>query len=334
MSRTLRPYQEEGVRFILENAKGRAYIGDEMGLGKSATAIEAIVRSDSFPCLILCPSVMSYAWAREIQEWHPDHPVDVVSMKKSRLSGAPWAVCSYALSSVIPAGGLYRSLIIDEAHYLKNASSQRSKVALSLARRAEKVILLSGTPVLNRPEELVSQIDLLGRLGEFGGKWRFLWRYCSPYKSRFGWDFSGAANLPELGEKLRASFYLRRTKAQVLSELPEHTREAVPVAIERQSLMQYRKEVSRPKGHLSRGHLSVALEVLGHAKVSPALGWIEEWAAQETSGKLVVFARHHRPQRELLEGVEKMGLPSARILAEDHPSKREEAVRRFQTDPE
>ena len=52
MSRTLRPYQEEGVRFILENAKGRAYIGDEMGLGKSATAIEAIVRSDSFPCLL------------------------------------------------------------------------------------------------------------------------------------------------------------------------------------------------------------------------------------------------------------------------------------------
>ena len=136
--------------------------------------------------------------------------------------------------------------------YVKNSKAQRSVYCRALASgqsllKDESVsgavhhgpdktpipyrLLLSGTMILNRPEELIHPLVILDRLKELGGWSLFTARYCQAYKDRFGWQMGGAAHLEELNTKLRASCYIRRNKADVLTELPEKTWSIVPVEL-------------------------------------------------------------------------------------------------------
>ena len=75
--------------------------------------------------------------------------------------------------------------------------------AIIAAVNPEHVVPITGTPVLNRPVELVSMLEITGKLEKMGGFWGFVKRYCDAQKGRFGWDFSGASNLKELNERMR-----------------------------------------------------------------------------------------------------------------------------------
>src|SRR5690606_34189139 len=125
----------------------------------------------------------------------------------------------------------YKSYVFDESQRLKNFDAQRTKAAIAMAKKADYVFLLTGTPIMNRPAEFASQLDILGRLKDFGGKWGFYKRYCGAYRDSFGvWNILGSSNLEELNKRLRSSCYLRRTKDDVLLELPEARIDQLPVS--------------------------------------------------------------------------------------------------------
>lgn len=251
----LRPYQEDGIAYALrhlEPGKGVIY-GLEMGLGKTAMAIETVKRLGAFPCLWITRSRLKSTTAHEIDRWGD------VSSSRVILSGRqPTAtaedlrrVCFTIVNhDIIPEGKRndtggwfpvlaevgYQSLVIDEAHDLKSQDSARSKAAKRLAtgkaprkRGAAHApipyrLALTGTPDINgRPSELIPLLDILGRLDDFGGLYVYGSRYCALKRTRWGLDLSGATNLDDLNLELRRRCYFRVEKKDVLTDLPPKT---------------------------------------------------------------------------------------------------------------
>jgi SWI/SNF-related matrix-associated actin-dependent regulator of chromatin subfamily A-like protein 1 len=129
---------------------------------------------------------------------------------------------------------LLKVVVADESHFLKSYKASRTRAVLPILQRANRVILLTGTPALSRPAELYSQIQALDKslfhhFPEFGD------RYCGPkevggYNFRHR-DYSGATNLRELHLLLENTCMIRRLKDDVLTELPKKTREKIRVVI-------------------------------------------------------------------------------------------------------
>src|SRR5262245_18820084 len=181
----------------------RARLPRPMCAGKTHVALSAIEHEDAFPVLVVCPAVMKLVWAEEVEKWF-GRTVNVVSGTTAEaLNGADVTVVNWDLldsrGEDLEALG-FKSLVLDESHYAKNAGTaarpvKRTRAAMALAKQVPDdgmVLALTGTPVMNRPNELPSQLDILGCLGQFGGNWGFLQRYCGAIRNRFGWDFTGA----------------------------------------------------------------------------------------------------------------------------------------------
>jgi SNF2 family DNA or RNA helicase len=106
-----------------------------------------------------------------------------------------------------------KCVVCDECHAVKNGTSARSKVVKELAEGVEYVYLLSGSPLLNRPSEFVSYLDILGVLQtEWGGWKKFVTTFCAAYQGPWGWVTTGASNEQELNRRLRSTRYIRRIK--------------------------------------------------------------------------------------------------------------------------
>ncbi|KAI6228743.1 putative SMARCAL1-like protein [Aphelenchoides fujianensis] len=181
------PYQLKGLHFGIQK-RGCLLLADEMGLGKSVQAL-AIARaySNQWPLLIVCPSSVRYSWKTQFERFLPD-------------------------------------IDDDECHSLKNTMAARTKAAMKLAETAQHRILLSGTPALNRPAELFSQIKIVDKkiLPDFK---QFAERYCDYRQGRFGMEAKGAENMEELGTLLKHTCMIRRLKSDVLQDLPEKRRQ-------------------------------------------------------------------------------------------------------------
>ena len=248
----LLPYQRAGVAYALKTR--RVMIADSMGLGKTIQALAAVVADNALPCVVVTTNTLKLNWVNEVRKFFPHLSTEVVSgTAPSDIPAADIVIANYDIiaqraDDLINLNPM--SLIVDESHAIKNAKSKfvcpdcGAKVRINAKRCPEctakfsapvekwtvrrgegvmrisravsadgMVILLSGTPITNRPAELIPQLSAIGRLDEFGGRWRFQKRYCG--------DGSGATNLKELNEKMRGSFFIRRTQADVLDELPE-----------------------------------------------------------------------------------------------------------------
>ena len=125
---------------------------------------------------------------------------------------------SFRLKDVVfcPQISMFRSIIIDESHRVKDASTQQTKFVKGICTGKEWIILLSGTPVVNRPSDLVAQLSIMDRLNEFGGKGQFLLDYAQGEKA--------ASNLEQLSQELFSRCLIRREKSKVLTQLPDKTR--------------------------------------------------------------------------------------------------------------
>ncbi len=231
----LKDYQKAGIEYMSRNGRG-VLLGDEMGLGKTLQVLATIERMKYYPALIICPAVVKYNWLRECEKWLPNRKAALIDSyaKDEKASGpAEIFIINYDLIKkywLFIDSGLWNVLICDESHYLKNYEARRTLQVQEIAKDIPHKFLLSGTPVLNRPVELIPQLSILGLLNDFGGFWPFANRYCQAIKApkykggRPVWDLSGAANLDELNKKMREIGYIRREKKTVLKELPEKTR--------------------------------------------------------------------------------------------------------------
>ncbi len=160
-----------------------------------------------------------------------------------------WIIVNYdvldkhkELLTDMAANEVIGTMILDEAHYIKDTRAIRTKAALQIASHVKQVYCLTGTPVMNRPIELFALLravkhPLAYKEGEAVSTLRKAYgkRYCGAYFHRLGfsgrgfWDESGATRLPELREVTK-SVFLRRMKADVL-DLPEKIVSIVPVEI-------------------------------------------------------------------------------------------------------
>lgn len=228
------PYQLDGIAFGLKHR--RILIGDEPGLGKTLQSIGIVDTAGAYPALVICPSSLKINWQREFEKFS-----DKKALILDNATRTAWpyflqigmfhvAIVNYEslrkyfvwdtggkdfrLKDVVfnDAIKVFRSVIIDESHRVKDPSAQQTIFTRGIAEGKEWRILLSGTPVVNRAEDLVAQLSIMGRLQEFGGRAKFLA------------DYGENENLEELSQQLYRRCMIRREKEKVLTQLPDKTR--------------------------------------------------------------------------------------------------------------
>ena len=341
----LYPFQKEGAKWLVE--KEKAMLGWDMGTGKTPTSLVAIHSADAYPALIVTTASMKYTWAEEIEKWLPNKTVKVLNGGKAlgKYGDTDFTIINYDILTkhigpIEHAG--FKGAVLDESHKIKTRNAKRTSSALKIVRELPYVFLLSGTPVMNKPVELVTQLQAMSGINHFGGIKKFIGRYCDPKVSRWGTDYSGASNLEELHAKLTATVYNRITKAEALPDLPDRTISVVPSNIDNRSEYNRIEEdliewLIENKGmasaeRASRAEHLVRINVLKDACVRGKMNNIKLWIADflESDEKLVVFSDSRAVQKELLDTY-----PDAlHILGSDDSKKKNEAKNKFQNDPD
>lgn len=227
------PFQVEGVKSAIARG-GKILIGDEMGLGKSlqALAVASYYRFE-WPLLIVAPASMVANWREQVYTWIPELQKEQVQavfsgVKVAELTGSV-VIMSYdlacRLADLIKQKN-FRVIIADESHCMRNAKTKRCKTMIPILQATPRSILLSGTPALSRPCELHSQISaIMPKL--FPKSMDYDRRYCDGHQTYFGWDNKGSSNETELTTILENLIMIRRTKDQVLSQLPPKLRRQI-----------------------------------------------------------------------------------------------------------
>jgi SWI/SNF-related matrix-associated actin-dependent regulator 1 of chromatin subfamily A len=312
-----------------------------MGTGKTIQVAGLLNLLNPQRVLIVTPASMKIVWALELRKWLVDRRVSIHVIKGStKRADLPrdgvWIVNYELLGRFCEAIGELDLLVLDEAHYIKNRGSQRTKAAHLLSRSAKRKILLTGTPLLNRPEELWSLLHFLRPL-DWPNFYKFAHRYCGPVRTEWGWDFSGASNLEELSTRLRSGLMMRRLKQDVLSQLPPLSRALVPLSVSRSGVLdELVKEAGYDPFHLPDTlegseipfeSISKIRHELGRVKVQPAIQFILE-QAEGYDEKFVIFAHHRAVLKELA-----LNLPGSVLVTGETPEPdRLAAIERFTSD--
>ena len=333
----LKPFQRAGVAYLL--AQRRAFLADEQGLGKTIEALATLEADDAYPAIVVCPASLKLNWIREIERWLPGRPTQTLTGMGSGgpIPAADITVVNYdilaARGEALAAMGP-KAVVLDESHYCKNAAAKRTQAVARLAASVPNdglVLALTGTPVMNRPPELISQLRIIGRLPDFGSG------------AQFGRRFKGIDAHMRLHWHLRSRCFVRRLKADVLPQLPAKTRTVVPVELDNEA--EYRlaetdviawlrsrpldlKELDAKIAAALRAERLVRLNALkllaARGKLHAALAWIHDFCS--SGERLVVFARHREVQRAVIER-----FPHAlHILGEDSHAARDASVSAFQ----
>lgn len=230
------PFQEAGIAF-LKGCKG-AFLADEMGLGKTIEAIGLLNCTDSNKILIVCPSSLKLNWRDELDKWLcKDLPVTVITPSTKQFDCEGIVIMNYDIIKKHKEAILsltWDVVIADESHAIKNARSNRTRVFTKL--KAIRKILITGTPILNRPDELYTSLKWLDK--ETWGNWHyFVRRYCGAKQQYGRLDTSGATNLRELNYKLRSHCMLRRRKKDVMKDLPPKFRQVIEIPCDNPELI-------------------------------------------------------------------------------------------------
>jgi SNF2 family DNA or RNA helicase len=197
----LRKYQWKGAYWLALREHG-GILGDEVGLGKTATALQAVVEADAQRILIVCPKSLKPQWAAEIRKvlgdkpyitdnpyyaWvHGDGPLYMLAHYEQFRNANPQSKVASELTTAYLKQS-WDVVILDEVHYIKNRKSQRAKWIKKL--KAGLKIGLTGTPVAEYPQDLWSILNWLDRK-QFSSFWNFVANYCEVETNRWGGSHS------------------------------------------------------------------------------------------------------------------------------------------------
>ena len=359
------PYQKQGIARGMELK--RFLNGDKPGLGKTIQAIATVhnapVENPAYPCLVICPSTLKENWKREFKKFTGKDRSLILEDTNKRTFPQFWnagltdvfitnfeSLKKYFVHDLTnkegqkltlkhiqfkPEISMFKSIIIDESHRVKNGSAQASKFCMGIASGKEYVILLSGTPVINKPKDLVSQLHIMGRLPDFGGYNGFVTRYCG--------GANGASNLRELNYRLNKVCFFQREKHDVLKDLPAKVRQTVICEINNRKeyidaeadLIKYLKEYKQASDEKiqksMRGEVMVRINVLrqisARGKVAEVVEFVNDMLEQEE--KVILFVNLHEVGNELRKHFPK----AVAVTGLDSREQRQSAVDRFQSDP-
>ena len=355
-------YQKEGIAYALE--KKRCIMGDEPGLGKTAQAIGVLTISKAFPALVICPASLKVNWQRELKKFgginavilsddnrrtwqmfwdmklqNGRHAAEVFitnyeSLKKffvTKVREGRFTLKSVDFDERI---NLFRTVIIDESHKCKTASTQQSKFVQGIAQGKEYVLELTGTPVVNNNVDLVQQLLIMNRLGDFGGYSKFLARYCAGERK--------SSHLKELNYLLRKNCFFRRLKKDVLTQLPDKTRSYLVMDIDNRKeykvaerdiidyLVKYKDADDEKIQKTIRGAILVKMGILkqisARGKVKGAIDIIHNTI--DGGQKLIVFCF----LKEVVAELKREFRDAVTVTGDDNDKEKQWAVDRFQTD--
>lgn len=339
----LYPHQVEGLAFLL--ARRGAILADDMGQGKTRQAVLAMQEAEpDGPWLVVCPASVKLNWSREIDLARPGSSVHVVG-KSPDQDFAGWVVVNYELLK--PHHDLlkrmpFKGVIFDEAHYLKNHTSQRSKLGRALleSRKPRPVTyMLSGTPLTNRPRDLFPLLQMIEHpLGR--SFLSFAKRFCAASHNGFGWVTDGASNLEELALQIKG-ILLRRKKDEVL-DLPPKVRVFLDVEVPEGTAV---KETAAALGVLlTRGsgaaagvdrertrllaNITKARHAIAKAKVKGMLEYVE--GCVEQGEKVIVFSCFDDPVTQVAKA---FGERAVSLTGKTPAASRQKVVDAFQNDP-
>lgn len=250
LTATLRPYQLEGFHFLAYLAANRfgGILADDMGLGKTLQTLawllwlRAEAGETAAPALVVCPKSVMDNWQAEAARFTPGLRVRAwrpfeLDRLPAETASADLHVINYSQLRLLGPGlkcPHWLAVILDEGQYIKNPSSQTAQVARAL--RADHRLVLSGTPIENRLLDLWSLMAFAmpGVLGS---------------RTHFGRLYDAKGD-PFARQRLAARvrpFLLRRTKAQVASDLPERVEEDLFCEVEGEQEALYRAELKRAR---------------------------------------------------------------------------------------
>ena len=362
-------FQLAGVEYIINNKK--VLVADEMGLGKTIEAIASIDYMNQYPCLVICLNSLKYNWLEEYNKW-------LLNPKKIKLVNNEDTTIDLSNDIIIMSYNTliqnvddlnnfgFKSLIVDESHCIKNNHALRTTAVQTISKNIDTILLLSGTPILNKPAELITQLKILDIFKNIcDNDWKFfVERYCNGKNTQFGWDIKGSSNTIELHHKLRKYGYLRRNKRDVLHELPDKVR--IPLKVNLSNLKEYKKaekniykyilnQFYNTVKELTKGFseadkneyilnhkeqiiqkimsaetlikMSSLRQLAGHGKIDSIIEWSEQVLEQED--KLIIFAIHKEVIAKLQQKF------NCNIITGDiEPKLRQEYINDFQNNPD
>ncbi len=350
-------------------------MADEQGLGKSVTAIGLANALAAKSILVICPASLKLNWQREVRTWLVERrSIHVVDTKNDEwITRRPDVlIINYDIVHQFHdplRARVWDLLIVDEAHYLKNPESRRSRYILGKKIRgprlydiepipARRKVFLTGTPIVNRPIELWPLVHALDP-EHWPHYSDYVLRYCGAVVGGGAKTLQGATNLDELQEKLRATVMVRRLKKDVLSDLPPKMRQLIELPANgsskavRNEYRAYEKwqnlveelqrtvEMSRASDNPSdyreavdnlKQGVRVAFGEMAAARKEVALRKVPPVLERlaDRSGRVVLLAHHKEVIRRYAQALG----DTAVVLTGDTPvQERQEAVDRFQNDP-
>ena len=319
------PHQEEAKQFLLANR--RCILADQPRVGKTLPAAAAALQH--LPAIIVCPAIAKTVWEAAFNKLDPSVPVKVINGKKQ----AAEIICSGVtivnydiLSSVTTFSGI-KTVVFDECHRLKNNKAIRTKAAMLMMKKIDRVYALSGTPIPNRPIELW---PILHGLGIYRGGWfDFAARYAKMWSAPWGMDVSGASNIPELKALMRP-YVLRRKKEDIFMDYrqPQVSLVTFDLPIDKRE-QQFDADalVANPNALMAFEGLAEIMREAGMRKIKAASEFISDLL--QSGEPIVVFAHH----KDVVHGlVEELKDHKPVVVVGDTPSaKRTENIAAFQS---
>ena len=295
-----RPYQLPIINFLIKSKK--CIDGSDMGVGKTLHAIFTVEAENLFPCLVITPASIKYNWRLQWRKTNNERTVSVIDGKDLDFSTDVVIINYDILGKKIIVEGAeqvefkyeelkdikWKSVICDESQKLKNSKSIRAKIVKKICKKVENIYFATGTLVLNRPAELISPMEILGKFTLLFGNWRnFVYKYCDAKQTRFGLDYTGAHNTKELNSIISKNCYVRVEKRDVLKDLPELQETIAEVDIDN------RKEYNKAESDL----ISYLRDNYGEQKAISAeaaehLVMINVLRQLSVKGKLVAISEH------------------------------------------
>ncbi len=342
----LKGFQKAGVAYILP--RKNTLVADACRLGKSAQCIATANVVEPKSVVIFCPANAKEGWKREWKKWSTQTHLKVGIATAAAYPKTDVVIINYDITLKHKEKLLkgFDLVIVDECHKVKNEKAQRTKVIIGNNTKKwpgipyKKRIFVSATPATCRPRDLWVVCKACDPKGLGSSKENFQNRYCEAFVGKWGLDDSGASNVKELQYKMRASFMVARSRADVMADdLPPHRQTVILsgdgltdiLASEANAITTGLAAYASVLGHKEIANLQlIPHEALSLASVAMITEFVESLLEDEP--KVVIFAHHRSVVKAYSEALKDYGVVT--LSGATSASQKQLNIDAFREDPE